>query len=81
MNIWFIVVVGLGSGKDYLKAQTPTGYGSNGYCHSMEKLPMILVMIVGIFPTHPALEVRDVALQKRHKASLVNDLRYYRGTN
>jgi hypothetical protein len=34
----------------------------------MEKLTMVFGVIVRVFTPHPALEVRDVALQKGHIA-------------
>jgi hypothetical protein len=32
----------------------------------MKEFPVVVIVIAGIFPSHPALEMRDVALKKSH---------------
>jgi hypothetical protein len=58
----FFVLLGLRASEDYLKAQTPRGHRRNGNSHGVQKLPMVLLVIMRVFPTHPTFEVGYVAL-------------------
>ena len=62
----FLVVLRFCAGEDYLKAQTPRGHRRNGNSHGVQKLAMVLLVIMRVFPTHPTFEVGYVALQIRH---------------
>ena len=66
MHIGFVfLVVCFSSGKDYLKTQTPSWH--RRYCnrHSVNELAMILLVVMGVLFSHPAFEIRYVALQVR----------------
>ena len=66
VNIRLVGVVGFSACEYDLKAKAPTRHCGNSDCHRMKKLTMIFLVVVRVFTPHPALEVRDVALQKSH---------------
>ena len=52
--------------KQDLKTQASIGQRRDSYRHRMQKLTVILLVIACVFSPHPAFEVRNTALKKRH---------------
>ena len=71
MDVWLVVVIGFSASKYDLEAETPTRHRCYRNRHGVKELAVVFLVVVCVFASYPALKVRNIALQKSHKPSVV----------